>query len=208
MATGFDGDRIAVVPYFTTLPPAVPPVTTRNVLYIGRIAREKGADLVLDAMALVPGDWRVVIVGDGIDTAYVRQRAVALGIADRVAFPGWMTGAALEDAYRDAAVVVVPSRLPEPFGITGIESMAWQRPVVAFDTGGIPEWLENGDGGFRVPPGDVAAMAARIQHLLDDPAAARQVALRGRARVARDFTAAAHLQRLWPIYDRVIAHGV
>jgi glycosyltransferase involved in cell wall biosynthesis len=208
VATGFDGDRIAVVPYFTTLPPDVPPVTTRNVLYIGRVAREKGADLVLEAMARVPGDWRVVIVGDGIDMAYLRQRALALSITDRVVFKGWKTGAALDDEYRAAAVVVVPSRLPEPFGITGIEAMAWQRPVVAFDTGGIPEWLDNGAGGFRVAPGDVPGMAARIQALLDDPVLAHDVAARGRARVAQDFTGDPHLRRLQPIYEQVMAHGV
>jgi len=69
-----------VVPYFTSLPDEVPPAAGRDVLYIGRIAREKGADLVLEAMALVPGTWRVVIVGDGIDMAYLRARADALGI--------------------------------------------------------------------------------------------------------------------------------
>ena len=100
MANGFDGDRIAVVPYFTALPAEVPPVNSRDVLYIGRIAREKGADLVLEAMALVPGEWRVVIVGDGIDMAYLRTRADALGMRDRVTFKGWMTGAALEDELR------------------------------------------------------------------------------------------------------------
>lgn len=207
MANGFDGDRIAVVPYFTTLPAEVPPVTTRNVLYIGRIAREKGADLVLEAMALVPGEWSVVVVGDGIDMAYLRGRAAALRIRDRVTFKGWMTGAALEDEYRRAAVVVVPSRLPEPFGITGIESMAWRRPVVAFDVGGIPEWLQDGTGGFCVAAGDLQGMAARIHELLDHPGEAALIAARGRARVAQDFTAAPHLRQLWPLYERVVAHG-
>ena len=208
IATGFDGGRVAVVPYFTSLPADTPPVTTRHVLHVGRVTREKGADLLLEAMALVPGEWRVVIVGDGIDMAFVRQRAAALGIADRVDFRGWKTGTALEEEYRQAAVVAVPSRWPEPFGITGIESMAWQRPVVAFDVGGIPEWLENGTGGFRVAAGDVRGMAARIHQLLEDPLQAREVAARGRARVARDFTTAVHLRQLSPIYDRVVTNGV
>ena len=208
IATGFDGARVAVVPYFTTLPADVPPVTTRNVLHVGRVVREKGADLLLEAMAQVPGEWRVVIVGDGIDLAFVRQRAAALGIADRVDFKGWRTGTALDEEYRHAAVVAVPSRWPEPFGITGIESMAWQRPVVAFDVGGIPEWLEDGAGGFRVAAGDVPGMAARIRQLLEDPEQAREVAARGRARVAQDFTATTHLRQLASIYDRVVANGV
>ena len=86
--------------------------------------------------------------------------------------------------------------------------MAWQRPVVAFGVGGIPEWLEDGTGGFRVAAGDVRGMAARIHQLLEDPAQARQIAARGRARVARDFTASTHLRQLAPIYDRVVTNGV
>jgi glycosyltransferase involved in cell wall biosynthesis len=207
-ASGFDRTRISVVPYFTTVPASVPPVTTRNVLYVGRLSREKGPDLVLEAMALVPGDSRAVIIGDGIDMGYLHKRADALGLTDRVDFRGWLNGAALEDEYRRAAIVVVPSRLPEPFGITGIEALAWARPVVAFGVGGIPEWLTDGVGGFCVPGEDVGAMAQRIRQLLDDPSMAHEVGARGRARAERDFAVGPHLANLAPIYSRVMSRPV
>jgi len=104
-------------------------------------------------------------------------------------------------------VVVVPSRWPEPFGIVGIEAMAHGRPVVAFGVGGIPEWLTDGVGGFVVPPADVATMAGRIVSVLANPAEAEAMALRGRARVLRDFSEEAHLAKLVPLYERAVASG-
>ena len=128
-----------------------------------------------------------------------------MGLDTRVTFRGWLQGDALVNAYREAAVVVVPSRWPEPFGIVGIEAMAHGRPVVAFSVGGIPEWLENGVGGVLVPPGDVIAMGERIGALLADPAEAERIALLGRARVMREFSEEAHLSSLVPLYERAIA---
>jgi glycosyltransferase involved in cell wall biosynthesis len=80
--------------------------------------------------------------------------------------------------------------------------MAHSRPVLAFDVGGIPEWLADGVGGLLLPPNDVAALADRLTWMLTHPAEARTMAERGRARVSRDFSASAHLARLLPIYER------
>lgn len=206
MASGFDGDRIAVVPYFTEIPEVVEPVSSTRVLYVGRVAREKGADLVVEALAQCQGDWRGVIIGDGIDMPYVRQRVTALGLDDRFEFPGWMTGEALADQYRRAGIVVVPSRLPEPFGITGIEAMAHGRPVVAFRTGGIPSWLEDGIGGWLAQPGDATDLAKQLMRVLSNPADAVRLAALGRARAARDFSYHAHVARLAPLYDEARVH--
>jgi glycosyltransferase involved in cell wall biosynthesis len=206
VASGCESGRVTVVPFFTPIPASVEPVSTMRVLYAGRVAREKGPDLMVDALSRCAGDWRGVIVGDGIDTAYLRRRVDLLGLSDRVEFHGWLDAEALADQYRRAAVVVVPSRLPEPFGLTGIEAMAHGRPVVAFRTGGIPSWLEDGVGGWLAAPGDVDDFAHQISRLLTQSDEARAVAERGRARVLREFSAAAHLERLHAVYDEVRVH--
>jgi glycosyltransferase involved in cell wall biosynthesis len=146
-----------------------------------------------------------VIVGSGPELEPLRKKAHVLNLAGRVSFPGWLTGDALSDAYARAAVVVVPSRWPEPFGIVGLEAMAHGRVVVAFNVGGIPEWLEEGIGGTLVPAGDVAALAERIGWMLDHPDDARRMAALGHTRVASDFSPAAHLARLLPVYERARA---
>lgn len=203
IANDVQADRVSVIPYFTPCPDVVAPASGRSVLFVGRLTPEKGLDLLLDAMSRVAGDWHLHIVGDGISMAKERARVAAMQLSARVTFHGWLRDEALASAYRDAAVVVVPSRWPEPFGIVGIEAMAAARPVVAFDVGGIPEWLNDGEGGFLVAPQAVDVLAARIAQVLDDPAEATRMAERGRARVQREFSEAHHLSQLVPLYERV-----
>lgn len=200
-------DRVTVVPYFTPEVPDVPASTGRTVLFVGRVTPEKGVLFLVDALRRVPDPWRLVVAGEGIGMAEAKHAVASRGVADRVEFRGWLQGAALRAAYVDAAVVAVPSRWPEPFGIVGIEAMAHGRPVVACAVGGVPEWLSDGEGGYLVPPGDVRAMASRLEACLQDPAHASVVAARGRARVRREFTADAHLARLIPLYTQVVARG-
>jgi len=205
IANGVEAERVSVVPYYTSCPGHVTPSQGRTILFVGRITPEKGLDMLFGALAQMPGDSHLVVVGDGIGTAQEKRRVSAMGLGTRVTFRGWLQGDALVNAYRAAAVVVVPSRWPEPFGIVGIEAMAHGRPVVAFRVGGIPDWLENGVGGFLVPPGDVSTLADRIGALLADPAEAERIALLGRARVMREFSEEAHLSALVPLYARACA---
>ena len=207
ISNGVAAERVSVIPYYTSCPTHVTPAHSRTILFVGRITPEKGLDLLLDALTRVPGDWHLSVVGDGIGMAQTRARVRDTGLDTRVTFHGWLNGDALVQAYRDAAVVVVPSRWPEPFGIVGIEAMAHGRPVVAFGVGGIPEWLADGVGGFLVPPADVATMADRIASVLANPADAEAMALRGRTRVLRDFSEEAHLAKLVPLYERAVASG-
>jgi len=207
ISNGVAADRVSVIPYYTSGLEHVTPAHSRTILFVGRITPEKGLDLLLDALTRVPGDWHLSVVGAGIGLAQARTRVGELNLDTRVTFRGWLNGDALVNAYRDAAVVVVPSRWPEPFGVVGIEAMAHGRPVVAFGVGGIPDWLADGVGGFIVPPADVATMADRIAAVLAHPTEAEAMALRGRARVLREFSEAAHLAKLLPLYERAGASG-
>lgn len=200
-------DRLDVVPCCTADAPPAPAAASRTVLFVGRVNREKGADQLLEIMARVTGSWRLVIVGDGIGMPALQDHIRRSPYAERIECRGWLTGAALDAAYAEAAVVVMPSRWPEPFGLVGLEAMMRERPVVAYDVGGIADWLDDGVGGYLVPPGDIAGMASRIQQVLDDPHLAAEVAQRGRARVRAEFTVGPHLARLMPTYERVVARN-
>jgi glycosyltransferase involved in cell wall biosynthesis len=203
--TGYAQERIDVVPCFTTLPAVVTQPRKGHVLFVGRLVREKGADLLFDALALLKGNWKCTVVGDGIASAAVRQHARARGLDGRVTFAGWLNGNALSAAFDDASVVAVPSRWPEPFGLVGIEAMAHARPVVAFRVGGIPDWLADGVTGHLVEPGDVRDFSARLDKVLQSPGDAAIMGARGRARVESDYTADTHLRQLSPIYRQLHA---
>ena len=199
--TGYESARLDVLPYFTGVPTGIAESRPRHILFVGRLVREKGVDLLLDALTTLDGDWTCTIVGDGPAAAKVRPLAQSRGLADRVTFAGWLNGAALSRAFDDASVVAVPSRWPEPFGIVGLEAMAHARPVVAFRVGGISDWLDDGVTGFAIEPGNVVGFRDRLAWVMAHPDEASAMGLRGRSRVQREFVADAHLAQLLPIYE-------
>jgi glycosyltransferase involved in cell wall biosynthesis len=199
LATGYRPDQVEVIPYFVEDEPASAP-EPRVILTGGRLVREKGIDLFLAALAQVPRPWRAVVAGDGLEAARLRAQAQAAGLAGDVEFAGWQDEAGMAALYRRASVVVMPSRWPEPSGIIGLEAMAHARPVVAFATGGIPEWLADGETGLLAPPLDVAALARAIGSLVADEAAARRMGDAGRARARQVFSPGPHLARVTALY--------
>jgi glycosyltransferase involved in cell wall biosynthesis len=150
-------------------------------------------------------EWRAVIVGDDTDTPPVRAMAESVGIADRVRCLGRLDGEELDRQYAASRVVVFTSDLAETFGQVGIEAMAHGKPVVAFDVGGVSEWLVDGVTGFLVPRGDVPRMAEPLQRLLSDETLSARMGSAGRAAVERRFRGHHHVPQLVDIFSEAIA---
>jgi len=169
---GYQADRIEVIP---PVPAAIDrtewqaPGEPGRMLFVGQVIRGKGLDLLLEAAAGLEGPWQLDVVGEGRQLEECREQAVRLGIADRVQFAGWVPHADLEAWYRRASFTVVPSRWPEPFGMIGLESMSRGRPVVAFDSGGIRDWLAHEVSGLLVPRADVRALRHALQQAISSP---------------------------------------
>jgi glycosyltransferase involved in cell wall biosynthesis len=200
---GLSPDRVHVLPYFTEIPADVSPLPAQpRILFVARIYPEKGLDLLLRAAArLGPRRIGIDVVGDGPGVRPAQQLADRLGVLSEVTFHGWQQD--MDSFYRRASVVVVPSRLAEPFGIVGIEAMSHARPAVAFAVGGIPDWLEHGVTGFLAAPLDVAGMAARLGELVDSPDLCRRLGQAARQRAVERFTLESHIARLTDLYRRV-----
>ncbi len=160
---------------------------TREILFVGRIVENKGvADFIAacaQALPALPGWSARIIGGDRFGptsptTPYVqtmRAQAAQAGIL----CTGYQPHAQVLAAMAQAALVVVPSRWPEPFGLTALEAMASGAALIASNTGGLPELV--GDSGILVPPGDPARLAEAILHLARDDAARAQRAEAGLA---------------------------
>jgi len=146
-----------------------PPVDgVKTIGYVGRLESHKGVDVLLRTV-VGHDDWRVELTGDGPQRAELEALAGDLGIADRVRFLGFASGEELAERYRSLDILAVPS-LPRPnwleqFCRVAVEAMASGVPVVASDSGAIPDVV--GDAGVLVPPGDPAALAAAIERVLD-----------------------------------------
>lgn len=208
VADGFAADRIAVLPTPIRIPEKVtwerPPRNEPLVLFGGRLTPHKGLRYLLEAMTLTTVPYRLVVAGDGYFAPQLRALAGRLSLAGRVDFVGWQSREAMDELYTASDVVVVPSVWPEPFGMIGPEAMAHGRPVVAFDVGGISDWLEDGRTGFLVAPTRVRALADRIETLLGDPALGREMGAAGRERVVRLYGHERHAAELTELLEAVI----
>mgnify|MGYP001346108788 CR=1 FL=1 len=188
LRNGFHPARIEVhapVPRSTETHPQSTFSSRNRILYTGQIIRGKGVDVLLEALTRVRSSFECIIVGDGSHRAHCEQLAQKLGLGDRVQFTGYVPSDKVAEFYGDASVAVVSSVWPEPFGAVGLEAMRFGVPVVAFDAGGIREWLFDGQNGFLVPWMDRNTFAQRIDQLLTDKDLARRMGENGR-RIARE----------------------
>lgn len=194
----FSEDRVCVLAPVTEPEAGDPspcPATPR-ILYVGQVIHGKGVDLLLRALAEVSGIWMADIIGTGNALDKTRRLCADLGLADRIAFHGWVDHRQLAEYYRRARVVAVPSRWPEPFGMVGLEAMRLGRPVAGFAVGGIPDWLKDGETGLLAREQDVSGYAAILYRLLHEPGLAERMGAEGRRRAETDFSFGRYIDRL------------
>lgn len=190
LMNGFESSRVRIVPPCVRVPDDPPSSvpTSPEMLYVGQLIRGKGVDLLLDAVAKVPSDIRLTIVGTGNARDSLERQAATLGIAERVTFAGWVPNAAIGSFYAAARALVVPSRWPEPFGMIGLEAMYRGRPVIGFAVGGIPDWLENEVTGLLVREADTDGLASAIERVMLDDTLAERLGAAGLARARSRYS--------------------
>lgn len=145
---------------------------------------------------------RLLMIGDGPDRALAEQRCRDLGVCDSITFIGNMP--MVEEALVGADLFLLTSET-ESFGLAALEAMACAVPVVATDTGGLPEVVVDGETGFLRSVGDVDALAEAALEILGDVALARRMAAAGRERAATVFDQARAVARYRALYERVLA---
>ncbi len=206
---GFPG-RPAVIPL--GLDPAIfapdlarrPPARSGPVVvgYAGRLAAHKGVEVLLEAALRQPAIV-LRLAGSGPDEARLQDRVTALGLAERVSFVGALDPSALADFYRGLDVLAVPSLTTdgwvEQFGRVAVEAMACGIPVVASDSGALPDVV--GGAGRLVPPGDATALSQALVSVASDPDEWASLRANGFARAAgaRWATVAARYRRLYEL---------
>lgn len=205
---GLYPDRIEVVNHFADV--AATPVKERaggNLLFAGRLSREKGVDVLIEALALTRAPTVLDVAGDGP----VRHELEALArqrVPGRVRFHGRLAKPELQQLVRSSVASVVPSRWHENQPMTVLESFGAGVPVVSTDLGGLPELVRDGVDGLLVPAEQPAALAAALDALVLDPDHALTMGAAARARVLEQFSTERHLQAVGAAYERAAArHG-
>ena len=180
---------------------------TDRLLFVGRLTRQKGVDLLLRALALLPPAVALDVVGDGEERAALDALALSLGLASRVTWHGAQPGPALPDYYR-AAVALVVTSVDEGLGLVAVEAQLCETPVVALASGGLIDVVEHGVTGMLVEQRDPATLAAAIAAVIASADRGAALGRAGRERALSQFDPAVAARRYVDIYraalDRTI----
>jgi glycosyltransferase involved in cell wall biosynthesis len=194
---GFPEDRVDVKPNFIEDPGNPPEGKREGVLFVGRLAEEKGVRYLVEAAARYHFPLRVA--GDGPELATLRSLAHS-----NVNFLGQLSHEAVLSEMRRAVVLVIPSLWYEGFPMAIVEAFASGTPVIASRLGSLAEIIEDGVTGFHVSPGEVDNLGECIQRLISDADLARRLGHMARQAFIDRFTPRSNLRQLESIYQMAV----
>ena len=205
---GVDAGRVAVLHNCVPDPGARPvlPDDVPTILFVGRLSERKGVPELLAALGspLMAGlPWRAVLAGDG-PLALYRQQAAALGLAHRVAIPGWLGAPEIRALCARSDILALPSHA-EGMAMAVLEGLAHGLAVVTTRVGAHEEAITHEATGLFIPPGDPGALAAALARLVSEPALRRRLAAAGRALYLSRFGIRPYLHQLQDLYGGVAA---
>lgn len=199
---GWIKDKISHLPYFI---PLGDDWSTRNdgyVLFAGRITREKGVGVLLEAAQRLR-DTKFVIAGEGEDLDDFRNLAARMNLPN-VEFTGYVSGDPLEKLIEGASCIAVTSVWYENLPLTILGSFARGKPVVGSDCGGIGELVRNGETGYLFRRADAASLAEAIGKLQSDESIRIRMGRNARDLVSREHSGDGHYDRLMKVYGKVL----
>jgi glycosyltransferase involved in cell wall biosynthesis len=197
IAGGLPADKIAVKPNFVDVP-APSAIGLRNgMLFVGRLAPEKGTAVLLRALDLAP-ELEIDVIGSGPDEQRLRRHP-------RIRMLGWLAPQALYDRMRQAACLVMPSIWYENFPRTLVEAFASGLPVIGSRLGALAEIIDDGRTGLLFETGSAAALAEKMRWALAHRPSLLRMGANARAEYDARFTPERNYEQLVAIYENVIA---
>ncbi len=177
-----------------------------SILFVGRASFEKGIDYLLEAVARINIPFKLYLVTGGPAMPEVYSKIQQLSLSAKVEVLGILPYEKTRDCYAMADVVVVPSVWIESFCLVGIEAMANAKPIVAFHTGGIPDWLIDGKTGYLAECRNIEDLAHKIEAILQDRIKAKEMGINGYWRVHEKYNIETYLAGIMSIYINAIEH--
>ena len=204
ISAGLPAGRILVKPHFVEPYPGVGAHRGDNVLYVGRLSKEKGVQTLLDAWTGRPGLPPLTIVGDGPLAPIVADAAAR---TNNITWLGAQAPDAVHRLMRDARCLVFPSITFETFGQVIAEAFATGMPVIAADGGAGRELVEHGRTGLLFRSGDPVSLATQVATLAADARACESMGAAARAQFEQRLTGDANYRALFGIYAAAIARA-
>jgi len=200
---GFPETQLSVVPHFYETKESAPaPSPHGPALFLSRLSVEKGGHDLLKAWSTIPpGSRELWIAGTGPDEDSLKAQAASL---PNVKFLGFLDKEGQQRVWAECSFAVIPSIVPETFGMIVLEAWARQRPVVAYRIGALAETIDDGVNGLLVSPGDTAGLAQAIERLGKNPEEARQMGMAGYKKLGASFSRSLWLRRMDCAYRSVL----
>jgi glycosyltransferase involved in cell wall biosynthesis len=185
--------------------PSRPPVSAPpTVVFAGRLVMEKGVDVLIEAFAKVKTgvpEARLIIAGDGPEKERLEKLIADLELSSSVTMLGHLNQTEIERQFSRAWVQVVPSRWAEPFGLVAPEAMMRGTAVVASNSGGLGEIVQDRQTGLLVPPGDANILAEALLEILQDRELAEQMGRAGRKVALECFNEESYIDKFVELYQ-------
>ncbi|OMF98469.1 glycosyltransferase family 4 protein [Paenibacillus sp. FSL R7-0337] len=159
-------------------------IEKKLITYCGRLFHTKGCDILIRSFAKLVNsnsrysDYGLNIIGDGPLLEEMRNLAKDLNVSGQIVFSGFVPHKEARRLIKSASLHIVPSTY-EPFGLSALEGMSEGVCVIASNTGGIKEFIQDGENGMLVTPGDVDSLTDAIEYLLDNPIKKKALAEQG-----------------------------
>jgi len=199
---GIPSKKLVYLPNFIKVNSFLPNFQPGNyILYVGRLSKEKGILTLLKAMKTLKIELK--IIGDGPLKEKCKKIVRNYGLRN-VLFEGYKYGDELEEIYKNAAFVVIPSECYENAPMVLLETFSYGKPAIGSDIGGIPEFIIDGETGYLFEPGNYNELREKISYLYDNPSIVKEMGKKARKIVEKNYSEDVHYKKLISLYNRVV----
>lgn len=195
--------KVVNIPHFIDASNYVPRYEPGDyAIYFGRLVKEKGLDMSVEALAGT--DVRLKIVGSGPERKKLELQVTSYKLQEKVEFVGYKSGKELHDLIRESKFVILPSIWYENYPMSLLEAGALGKAVISSQLGGISEIIEDGKNGLLVAPGIVEDLRKKILQLWNDDVLCKRMGEQARELVEKRNSPEEHYQKIMELYNGLL----
>ncbi len=178
-----------------------------NLLFVGRLSREKGVDILIKAISMVirvKPNIKLKVIGEGSDKQRLLKLTHDLMLNKYVDFTGHIDNKIIHKYFKKSAILILPSLLYEHYPLVIFESQSYGVPVLGSDTGEIPELIKNGFNGIIFKKGNSFDLASKICQILSDRHDLVEMSKNCIYHISKNYSQSSHYQYIISLYNTAI----
>ncbi|HSW89032.1 MAG TPA: glycosyltransferase family 4 protein [Candidatus Saccharimonadales bacterium] len=180
---------------------------TKNLLYVGRLTKEKGLDVLLNAIKkltkTIP-EIHLMIVGEGNYSTNILNTIKDNNLQNNILVKGSISRKLIQTYYDNSVLLIIPSIYPDNLPTVGLEALSVGRPIIGSNIGGISEIIKNNETGIVVSPGDAGEIANGVIKIIHNKKKLQQMNREAREYAEKQFDIKNHTRQLELLYDNLL----